>query len=140
MPRSAPEGRPTDLEALAERFAAHRRSRPGRGRLPDQLWEQAAKLAGRHGINRVHLVLRLNYYDLKRRVEVLTAMRPSAVRPSRPIPRPTFVELGLGPPLLSAGTLLEIEDRSGRKLTVRLAAEHGGELIPLARAVWGCAP
>ena len=105
--------------------------------MPDFLWRQAARLAGRYGVNRVHLALGLNYHDLKRRMEALSAVKPATAKPAEPRRRPTFVEVGLGPPLLSASTLVEVEDRGGRKLTVRLAAEQGGELIPLVRAVWG---
>jgi hypothetical protein len=41
---------------------------------------------------------------------------------------------------IGAATILEVEDRTGRKLTVRLAREDSGELVALARPVWGCAP
>lgn len=137
MPRRAQGVPPAELGALARRLENHRRSQTGRRRLPNGLWAAAAKLAGRYGVNRVHRVLRLDYYDLKRRVEASEAVRPAVAKAAGPTRRPAFVELGLGPPLLSAGTLLELEDRSGRKLTVRLASEQGDELIPLVRAVWG---
>lgn len=131
MPRHAQGETPAELEALAQRLAEHRRNRAGRGRLPESLWSQAAKQAARYGVNRVHRVLRLDYYPLKRRMESLAAGKPVSTG------RPAFVELGLVPPLRSAGTLVEVEERGGRKLTVRLAPEQGGELISLVRAVWG---
>jgi len=140
MPRRAQGGPPAELEALASRLEDHRRSQPGRRRLPDRLWAEAAKLAARYGINRVHQVLRLDYYDLKGRVEGLGARRPPAVQPGRPVSRPAFVELGLSPARLSPVTLVEVEDRRGRKLSVHLGAEQGGELIALVRAVWGGTP
>jgi hypothetical protein len=84
--------------------------------------------------------LHLNYYGLKQRVEVLPAALPSAdpAEPGRL--RPAFVELGVPPSVLGGAATLEVEDRTGRKLTVRLAREDSRELLALARAVWGCAP
>jgi hypothetical protein len=53
---------------------------------------------------------------------------------------PVFVELGVPAALLSGGTVLELEDRTGRKLSVRLAREDSGVLVALARALWDGAP
>jgi len=51
---------------------------------------------------------------------------------------PAFVELGraaLGTPQ-SSGASVELQDQTGRKLTVRLAASQDGEVLALARALW----
>lgn len=140
MARGGGEELPSEIGALADRLDAYRSSRRRQRRLPEDLWTQAAQLARRYGVCRVQRALRLHYYDLQQRAEAL----PEPIRGTRhsapKAPRPAFVELGLHPSLARAGTILEVEDRTGRKLTVRLAAEHSGELVALARAVWGCAP
>ena len=140
MGRRTRQRLPAEIEALTSRLEAYRTSPRKERCLPKSLWTQAAKLARRYGVSRVQRALRLNYYDLKQRVEELPEpIRPPAGSARKP-PRPAFVELGVPPSLVGAATILEVEDRTGRKLTVRLAAEHSGELVALARAVWGCAP
>lgn len=123
-----------DIEALAHRLAAYRNKLHRQRQLPENLWAQAAVLARQHGLCRVLQALRLNYYDLKRRME---ALPPPLPEPGHTLskPSPAFVELGVSP-LVSAGTILELEDRTGRKLTVRLASPQDGELLALARALW----
>jgi hypothetical protein len=57
------------LEQLRRRFERYRWTRKVRTRIPAELWDAAAKTAGRFGIHRTCEALRLNYYDLKKRVE-----------------------------------------------------------------------
>ena len=132
---------PAEIEALTNRLEAYRHSPRKERRLPESLWTQAAELARQYGVCRVQRALHLNYYALKQRAEEFPA---SAVEPVRAVPpntSPAFVELKVpASSLAGAATILELEDGSGRKLSVRLAGEHGGELVALACALWGGAP
>ena len=140
MPRGLRAGLPAELEVLANRLEAYRNSRRSQRRLPDCLWRQAARLGERYGVCLVRRALRLNYYDPKQRVDSLPkASQRAGVSGTKPL-RPAFVELGVPPSLAGSTTALEIEDGSGRELTVRLAREDSRELVALARAVWGGAP
>jgi hypothetical protein len=62
-----------------ERIASHRRQwrgrKRGRGRIPEDLLEQAASLCAEHGVSRVSRELRLDYHGLKRRVTSARASR-----------------------------------------------------------------
>jgi hypothetical protein len=157
MRRGEREGLPVELETLAKRLDAYRSRRGRQGSLPERFWTQAAHLARRYGLYRVQRVLRLNYYGRKQRVDEL-ATPFSHVSPSRPErlraalaergregirapcerrEQPAFFELGIPSSLAWAMTTLEVEDGSGRKLSVRLAREDSRELVALARAVWG---
>ncbi len=60
---------PNDLEAAKKRFDTWRRRRKRGSRIPDHLWDYAAKLAAEYGICRAARVLRLDYYGLKKRAE-----------------------------------------------------------------------
>lgn len=142
MRRGVREGPPVALEALAKRLEAYRGKRSLQGRLPERLWTQAAKLALQHGVGRVQRVLRLNYYGLKQRMEALPAPDLEPVLGMPKSPHPAFVEMMVPPiaPALPGTVSLEVEDRTGRKLTVRLPTEDRRELLALARALWGCAP
>jgi hypothetical protein len=140
MGRRTRQRLPAEIEALRSRLEAYRSSPRKERRLPKSLWTQAAELARQHGVSRVQRTLHLNYYDLKQRIGSLPAAPPQPGQSESKRPRPAFVELGVPRSLVGAATILEVEDRTGRKLTVRLAAEHSGDVVALARAVWGCAP
>ena len=131
-----------DIAALTNQLESYRNSPRKQRQLPESLWAQAAKLARHYGVGRVQRALRLNYYNLKQRVAALST---PALEPVRAIPKngpPAFVEFRV-PPTASvppAAVIVEVEDRTGRKLTVRLAAAQGGEVVALARALWSGRP
>ena len=129
---------PAEIEALLNRLNAYRKQRQRPRCLPENLWMQSAGLARQYGVSRVQRALRLNYYDLQQRVEALPAL---SVEAAPAIPKntpPAFVELKVPhTSLANAATILELEDRTGRKLTVRLAGGNGEGLVALARALWG---
>lgn len=56
---------PEDIQAVRERFEAWRQTRPGRSRIPAELWAAAAGLTRRHGVHRVARALGLNDFALK---------------------------------------------------------------------------
>jgi hypothetical protein len=79
------------LDQLRRRFEQYRQTRKARTRIPDNLWNAAAKMAGRFGVHRTADVLRLNYYDLKKRVEDGNATASaSAVGKRSPQKTPTY--------------------------------------------------
>ena len=59
---------PARLEAGRRRFECWRRTREGRSRIPDPLWNSAVKLSAAYGIHRTAKTLRLNPDSLKKRV------------------------------------------------------------------------
>lgn len=59
---------PAQLEAGRRRFERWRRTREGRSRIPDPLWNSAVKLSATYGIHRTAKTLRLNSDSLKKRV------------------------------------------------------------------------
>jgi hypothetical protein len=70
------------------------------------------------------------YYGLKERVH-------GSARPSRSNDHPCgFVELPLPAPRPQSECLVELEDRLGAKMTLRLAPGYGKEVLPLVQAFW----
>ena len=59
---------PADLQSLARRFMTWRASRPRGQRIPAELWQAATALARIHGLNPTVAALKVNYYDLQRRL------------------------------------------------------------------------
>jgi len=114
-----------DLEPVRRQLEEWRRSRKNQRALtPPHVWEAMALLARTHGINRVCRALRVDYYALKRRVQ-----GPQAALP-------TFVEVF--PPIApqAAGDIVEVEDRRGRKMTLRLSPNNRADTLALIQSFW----
>ena len=105
-------------------------------RIPEPLWESAVKLARVHGINAVAKGLRLDYYDLKRRLE---AAGPGADTERNSL-SPEFVEVRLPAAGELAGCTVKVEDRTGTRLTVELPGTCAEQIVEIARALWSGRP
>ena len=118
---------PAGLQSLARRFRTWRATRPRGQRIPQDLWQAATALARVQGINPTVAALKLNYYDLQRRLEAGGAPRGGRTR------APVFVEV---PPVrLSTGGgergLVELVHAGGARLILHRGAAESDELLPL---------
>jgi hypothetical protein len=117
------------LQSLAQRLKAWRRTRTRGQRIPEELWKAAADLARVHGLNPTARALRLDYYGLKRRFSGGRGQR------KRRVPPPPFVELA--PPALALGVgeggTLELVQVSGARLTLRLPQASPKDLLPVVQ-------
>lgn len=129
MAEMADKCEPAGFAALRERIESWRTTRPKPGPMPEDLWQAAARLAEKHGVNPTAEALRLQYYALKDRVDGKTPGR----RPGRPPRKPTFVEV---PRLAAAplGNVLEIERPGGTKVTLRLSSAV--DVVAVLESVW----
>jgi hypothetical protein len=115
---------------LADRLNHWRSVRSPGHRIPEALWKAATALARVQGIAPVSAALKLNYYDIQRRLG-----RPR--RPRKPrVQRLDFVELA---PLVSPSparetSTVEILRSSGARLTLRLPHPKSRDLLPLVQA------
>ena len=103
---------PRPLALATESFEKWRKRGPARRKIPDRLWNLARSLAETYGVNRTARALRLDYYDLKGRVQ---AAGPSGAPAAEPAA--TFLEVLPRP---GGECVVEIEDRRGAKMTIRL--------------------
>jgi hypothetical protein len=131
MTQAAPENR-EDLEQLRLRFEEFRGTRTGRTRLPEILWQEAAKAARRFGVNTVAHELHLDWSKLKRKM--LKQDQPKVSRNKTP---PTFIELIGATPGGLTSCLVEMESAQGGKLRLDLKAIATSELAGLIRAFMG---
>lgn len=133
------------LERLRRRFERYRRSRKVRSPIPEGLWNAAAKMAGTFGIHRTCKALRLNYYDLKKRVE----QKASAVPATSESEAARFIELlapadhGRPTPSVQAwrpaggcDCTVELEDACGAKMRIHLQSTEPPDLAELGRDFW----
>ncbi len=123
----------SELEQLARRLNAWRARRAPGQRIPDELWRGATDLAAVHGLSPVSAALKLNYYDLQRR---LRAGRPRRAGRSTV---PTFVELapGTAPPGSWERGTLELVHPCGARLTLRLPHARPRDLLALVEQFLG---
>ena len=118
---------PKDLAQARSRFEAWRQQRQGGRRIPQPLWDLAARLASRHGISRTATALGLDYYSLKKQAE--------AAAPQPPPCGPAFVELP--PPAVAAKqALFELDNGAGATMRVQLLGYDAADVEALARRFW----
>jgi len=124
---SSGDGIPRALGHLRARFEQWRQ-RNGLGhrrRIPADLWEEASVLARELGVFRVASTLQLDYATLKQRAGDHLPQRPQH-------PPDPFVELTLPGPESGPQQVIELVNRQGARLTLRLHALESQALLDLA--------
>lgn len=119
-----------DIEPVRRQLEAWRRTRQHRDRIPERLWAAMAKLAKTYGVSPVSGALGIDYYALKDRVAGW--LRPAS--PTSP-KHTTFIEVKPAPVSQSAACRVELEDRSGTKMTLHLDGSHL-DALSLVQAFW----
>ena len=114
---------PPALARAAQRLDEWRSTRTTRVISPD-LWRRAAKLASRHGVSPVARALRLDFYEIKRRL--------AATRTPRP-----FVEIVPAAPHAARECRVEFEDAQGVKMRVAWDSGAAPDVEALARLFLG---
>jgi len=126
---------PLRVNQLRVRIERWRRQRTQRSPMPAELWASAVSFARRHGVYPIARALGIDYGALRKRV----TPRPRGGRNPREVST-EFIELAPTPPLLGhsepAGLVLELWDRDGAKLVVRLPEGDGLDVGRLAEAFW----
>ena len=120
----------SEVEPLRCQFEAWRQTRKHGERIPESLWEAAAKLAGTVGVGRLSRALGVGYYALKERAQHDRRASRSGHQAA------AFIELPLPTPTPRSEYLVELEDGRGAKMTLRLAPGSGSEVLALAQAFW----
>ena len=112
------------VKELQDRFAAWRESKPhARAPIPQRLWEAAARAARVDSVAHVSRALGLDYKALKKRVsatqsDLLAVNAQSA-----------FVRLEATHRFSDTGCVVELEEVSGAKMTIRMGLE-GATILP----------
>jgi hypothetical protein len=103
------------------------RSRPGRTKLPESLWQAAVELARQHGIYAVAHPLRLDYTRLKQRLGGMPR------RPRKQY-KPSFVELIGDRAAVLPECVIEFESPAGGKIRIQWKAAEPPDWTGLLRA------
>jgi hypothetical protein len=123
MARSNQREIPAELARGRDRFAAWRRTRRPKARIPESLWELAIRLAATHGLHRTTRALKLDYYSLKKRVAAAAHREKNAS---------AFIEL---PPVPTSVQECVIEREDGAvRLRVHLKGYSATEIATVGRS------
>jgi hypothetical protein len=123
-PSRSPENDNT-LGQIRTRLDAWRKSTTPRSRIPGAIWDAAVVAAASYGINKTARTLRLDYYNLKKRLAASTTD-----------PAPAFIELlsstaGGGPEYA-----IELEACDGSKMRIQVKGTGTSDVIALSRELW----
>jgi hypothetical protein len=111
--------------------AWRKRRKPHRG-IPKTLWKRMAMLAGRYGVSPVAQSLGVNYTSLKDHL-----VGGNSTQASRVSPGPAgFLEVPMTAWPNGPQWVIELEDRSGAKLTLRLGQSDAVAALTVAQGLW----
>ena len=116
---------PASLSRVERRFAAWRKERTAGQRIPALLWDSATQVAIEHGVSRTALLLKLDYYSLKKRVENASTSGESP-----------FIELPSVPLPVTSECVIEWEDVAGARMRVQLKGQSDPDLLALSHSFW----
>lgn len=122
-----------DLEEICNRFEKWRKKKRRHSeKIPDSLWRAAVGLCSNHSILGVSRALRLNYNDLKHRVQGTEKIgAPSSGCCSE------FVEVDFGQSMLCSECVVELERPNGAKMKMYFKGQQGGfDAVALSEAFW----
>lgn len=122
----------SDLEEVRRELQLWRRNRRRKGPIPEALWQSITQLGRRYGVSRIARDLRVPFYALRDRVQACQCPEPNPATNAHD----PFVELPLSLAPASTECVVELEDGSGSKMTLRLSpanAADAGALIQTFR-------
>jgi len=122
-----------ELGQLRERFEQWRQQkRDRRQRIPSALWDAAAGQARQRGVCLVARTLRLDYLRLKKRASSVPQQQRSSSMP--------FVECLLPGPAAASENVIELINRQGARMILRLPASSHHDWLEWAQLFWRQAP
>lgn len=121
------EGKKQDtLEEVQGQFEAWRKKRTHRRPIPEELWRAAVSLKKGYSIYRIAKHLRLDFKELKNRMNGSKESDESAAAV-------TFIELD---GVQTTECTVEMERADGVKMRISIKDKRGVDIIELGRAFW----
>lgn len=134
MSRIGERTEPKEIQKARDSFKMWRKTRVGKGRIPERLWDLAINLGVEYGVSHTSRELGLSYRDLKKRIRA----RHGDLELKRRLP---FVELPVSEGIVSNGgipeCILELEDAGGMRLKVELRGGVIPDVSELAKIFCG---
>jgi hypothetical protein len=117
---------------LRDQLETWRKTREKRRRLPEAIWESAARLAKEFGINRIARELHLSYATLKKRMNGPSGKNGKGARATH-----AFVEVEMSPASSRGGIVVELVKSSGTRMRIELTSGHVGDLMAMVKTFCG---
>lgn len=121
-----------DLSEVRQLFTIWRTTRSYRSRIPAELWEAAASLAGQYSIHQISRELGLNHTALRDQVASRTGGNTITTAPQA-----CFLEIPPLQPFALPGCLVEMENQHGEKMRMHFSGEVGLDLVAVSQHFWG---
>jgi len=116
------------LDQICQQFEYWRQTRKKRCPIPEKLWQAAESLYPGYSLYHISKALRLNYSDLKKRLEPKPSdFNPPSINPAE------FIEFKINSPIPPAECLVEMEDPFGAKMRMHFKGDAGLDLLELGR-------
>ena len=132
---------PARLEAVRRRFELWRRTREGRSRIPDVLWNSAVKLSATYGIHRTAKTLRLNPDSLEKHVASADGNGSRGPGKFRQEATTAFIELVPPEGACSPECIVELEDPRGTKMRIHVKGNQTPDVVTaVSRVLFGAMP
>jgi hypothetical protein len=117
------------LADVKEQFEHWRKTKQHRSPIPEELWNAATSLAGKHSPHEISKALNLTYAKLKKRIALSSSSQTS--------PSPDFVKLGVvHPPVTPSSCVLEVSDKHGASMKVSMTGAPCLDVLELVQAFW----
>ena len=130
MEKSRTLSLPPNLEEVRDQFEEWRRTRKNRrDPIPPQLWKSAVNLAGSYSIYSISKALRLNYSELKDRVD-----QQFAAGKVKALSAGGFIDLGCSQSFFESECIFEMQDATGLKMKMSVRGKVDFNLLQLAKA------
>jgi hypothetical protein len=130
MDKTSIARRQASLEEVRDQFEDWRRTRKNRrDPIPPQLWKAAVKLAGSYSMHSISKALRLNYSDLKARVD-----QQFAADKAKALPAADFIDLGCSHNFFESECIVQMQNVCGLKMKMSVKGKVDYNLLQLAKA------
>ena len=115
-----------DIDEVSTQFKQWRQTRKAREKIPQELWDSAARLAAKYSVNRISKALHISYERLRKELGN-----------EKPEIKPSFVELGASNFLTPSQCIVELEKADGSKMRLTVGGEHASDIISIGKAFCG---
>lgn len=116
------------LEGVRQQFEDWRKTRIKREMIPTHLWEAAIALSNNHSVSQISQALRLNYSDLKKRIERMHSTHlPETIGPK-------FIGFEISN-RQSIEYIIEMAHQNGAAMKVHIKGSHI-DVVELSKNFW----
>ena len=118
------------MSAVQARFAAWRKNKKDRRRIPEDLWKAAVLLNNEYSLNQISRTLSLSYSELKKRIKSHQQLHACRRTPSQ-----NFISIDM-PQMHSAECIIEMEHNNGNKMRMHFKGKADLDLQSFAESFW----